>query len=208
MNDLTIKNEDIRICFLGDSLVNGTGDETCLGWAGRLCISAINLGYSITYYNLGIRRNTSQDILLRLENECDLRLPTTCDARLVISCGVNDTVFENDKPRVKLQNSRINIQKILNIAKSKYEVIMIGPPPVNDDVQNERIREINYVFSQEANVLGIPFIETFSLLESDENYRQAIQSNDGAHPKSEGYVKLANIIGSSNKWWFGQNSFK
>ena len=27
--------QDIRICFVGDSFVNGTGDEAALGWAGR-----------------------------------------------------------------------------------------------------------------------------------------------------------------------------
>ena len=29
--------KDLRICFVGDSFVNGTGDETKLGWTGRLC---------------------------------------------------------------------------------------------------------------------------------------------------------------------------
>ncbi|NCO13075.1 MAG: hypothetical protein GW843_02735 [Thiomicrospira sp.] len=27
---------DTRICFIGNSFVNGTGDEKMLGWAGRL----------------------------------------------------------------------------------------------------------------------------------------------------------------------------
>ena len=25
----------MRICFFGDSFVNGTGDDECLGWVGR-----------------------------------------------------------------------------------------------------------------------------------------------------------------------------
>jgi len=29
--------KDIRICFIADSFVDGTGDETYPGWAGRLC---------------------------------------------------------------------------------------------------------------------------------------------------------------------------
>lgn len=32
--------DDIRIGFIGDSLVNGTGDAMALGWAGRLCATA------------------------------------------------------------------------------------------------------------------------------------------------------------------------
>ncbi|HZC55143.1 MAG TPA: hypothetical protein VE396_03730 [Xanthobacteraceae bacterium] len=30
----------IRICFFGDSMVNGTGDDACLGWVGRICAAA------------------------------------------------------------------------------------------------------------------------------------------------------------------------
>lgn len=56
---------DIRICFVGDSFVNGIGDERALGWAGRLCAAANARGVPVTYYNLGVRRNTSKDILLR-----------------------------------------------------------------------------------------------------------------------------------------------
>ena len=204
LGDVRSMNDDIRICFIGDSLVNCTGDETCLGWAGRLCMSAIKSGYRVTYYNMGIRRDTSHDILMRLENECLLRLPMTCDARMVISCGVNDTVLENGQSRVKLKNSRNHIQKILTTAKSKYKVIMVGPAPVNDNLQNKRIQELNDIFSNEANLIGIPYIETFSLLEFDDSYRKEISLNDGSHPGSEGYIKLANIIRSSNNWWFRQ----
>ena len=44
--------QGIRICFIGDSFVNGTGDETALGWAGGLCVAASASGKSTTYYNL------------------------------------------------------------------------------------------------------------------------------------------------------------
>jgi lysophospholipase L1-like esterase len=36
---------DLRICFVGDSLTNGTGDPDCLGWTGRVCASAYERGY-------------------------------------------------------------------------------------------------------------------------------------------------------------------
>jgi len=133
---------DIRICFIGDSFVNGIGDETALGWAGRLCASASASGLPVTYYSLGVRRDTSKDILLRWENECALRLPGSCDGRVVISCGVNDTVIENGKVRVTLEESRENMRKILEGAK-KYNVIMVGAPPVDDDEQNTRIKAIS-----------------------------------------------------------------
>lgn len=86
--------QDIRICYIGDSFVNGTGDETCLGWAGRLSNRANTEERTITHYNLGVRRNTSADILQRWEQECSLRLPNICDGHVVLSCGVNDMVIE------------------------------------------------------------------------------------------------------------------
>ena len=193
--------QDIRICFVGDSFVNGTGDETALGWAGRLCAAASASGIPITYYNLGIRRNTSKDILRRWEYECALRLPDSCDGRIVISCGVNDTVIEDGQVRVNCDDSCANIRRILCDA-GKYRMILVGPPPVDDDEQNSRIKALSTVFSQEAKLLGIPYIELYSPLVSDGIYRQEISSNDGAHPKSNGYAKIAKIIDSSPDWWF------
>ena len=193
--------QDVRICFIGDSLVNGTGDEAALGWAGRLCAVATASDIPVTYYNLGIRRNTSKDILLRWESECTLRLPDFCDGRIVLSCGVNDTVIENGKMRVNFAESCANVQAILRGAK-RYAVLMVGPPPVLEDEQNERIESLSLTFAREAKALGVPYIDLFSLLCSDDAYRREVERNDGAHPRSGGYSKMARIIGASPSWWF------
>ena len=66
---------EVRICFVGDSFVNGTGDPECLGWTGRICVYANKKGYDITYYNLGIRRDTSTELRQALVKEVSLRLP-------------------------------------------------------------------------------------------------------------------------------------
>ena len=192
--------QDIRICFIGDSLVNGTGDEAALGWAGRLCAMA-NADYiPVTYYNLGIRRNTSKDILLRWESECTLRLPDACDGRIVLSCGVNDTVIENGKMRVDFAESCENVRAILRGAK-RYTVIMVGPPPVLDDEQNERIESLSLAFARETKALGVPYIDLFFALCADDAYRREVSQSDGAHPRSGGYSKMARIIGASPNWW-------
>ena len=193
--------QDIRVCFIGDSLVNGTGDEAALGWAGRLCAMANASDIPVTYYNLGIRRNTSKDILLRWESECTLRLPGFCDGRIVLSCGVNDTSIENGKMRVDSAESCANVRAILRGAR-RYKVLMVGPPPVIDDEQNERIESLSLEFAREAKALGVPYIDLFSALCSDDAYKREVAGNDGAHPRSEGYSKMACIIGSSPNWWF------
>lgn len=194
-------SKDIRICFVGDSFVNGTGDETALGWAGRLCATAQARGIPVTYYNLGIRRNTSSDILLRWEAECSVRLPSACDARVVLSCGVNDTAIENGTVRVRPEESRANVREILRGAK-KYKVLMLGPPPVGEDEQNERIMALSQSFAEEARAHGVPYIDLFSPLVSDAGYQREVSSSDGSHPRSSGYAKMARIVSSSPSWWF------
>jgi len=192
--------QDIRICFTGDSFVNGTCDETALGWAGRLCASANSNGL-VTYYNLGIRRNTSRDMLLRWERECELRLPRPVDGRVVISCGVNDTVIEDGKLRICPEESVANVREILRGAK-KYKMLMVGPPPIGEHEQNTRIQALSTAYSRESEILGVPYIDLFSRLSTDEAYQREVSSNDGAHPKSIGYLKIAKIIASSTNWWF------
>lgn len=193
--------KDIRICFVGDSFVNGTGDEEALGWAGRLCAAAHARGVPVTYYNLGIRRNTSRDILQRLEVECSLRLPEPFDCRVVLSFGVNDTVIENGSVRVPYEESRANLRELLIKAK-KYKIILLGPPPVGDVEQNERILALSHAFAEEAAALGVPYVDLFSPLVSDAAYKREVMSNDGSHPRSNGYEKMAKIVLSSPTWWF------
>ena len=63
---MSVQLQQVRICFFGESFVNGTGDPECLGWTGRICVDANKKGYDITYYNLGVRRETSTDLEKRM----------------------------------------------------------------------------------------------------------------------------------------------
>jgi len=194
--------QDIRICFLGDSLVHGTKDEKGLGWVGRLGTSAIAQGFPVTFYNLGIRGDTSEGIKQRWENECALRLPDNCDSRVVLSCGVNDTAIKNGFRRVSFEDSRSNIREIVTQAKIKYWLLMVSPPPVIDKAHNERIKALSQAFADESKLLGIPYIDVFSPLVTDKLYLREVSENDGAHPKQRGYGRMAEIISSSPHWWF------
>jgi len=118
-----------------------------------------------------------------------------------LSCGVNDTVIEEGKLRISPDESCDNVRKILGGAQ-KYKVIMVGPPPVDSDEQNARIEALSAAFSREAQVLGIPYIDLFSPLASDDAYLHEVSVNDGAHPRSGGYSKMAKVISSSAEWWF------
>lgn len=195
---------DVRICFVGDSFVNGTGDETALGWAGRLCRDAHVRGVAVTYYNLGVRRDTSGDLLRRLEAECAARLPADRDGRIVLSCGVNDTTWEEGATRVPVEESLANLDAMLAFA-SRHACLLVGPPPVDDDEHNRRIAVLSDAFAEVASRRGIPFVELFAPLVDDATYRQAVrEGEDGAHPDSRGYARMAELIGSSSSWWFGR----
>ena len=194
--------KDIRICFVGDSFVNGTGDETSLGWVGRLCAAARNYERAITCYNLGIRGNTSADILQRWEQECALRLPEHCDRRIVLSCGVNDMVQLNGRQRVSSGDSRENIRNLLQAMSSQYQTLMVGPPPVSDEQMNSRIADISTAYAYEAQALTVPYIDIYSLLLVNQRYLKESAENDGSHPASYGYSEIASIIATFRAWWF------
>lgn len=59
----------LRICFGGNSITNGTGDDEYLGWPGRLCAAERARSHDFSHYNLGIRGDTSEMIEARWRDE-------------------------------------------------------------------------------------------------------------------------------------------
>ena len=193
-----MQSSDIRICFVGDSLVNGAGDEAALGWTGRLCARANAAGYSITYYNLGIRRDTSRDIADRWHQECARRLPDHCDGRIVLSCGVNDTVVEGQATRVPKAESIDNIRRTIRAMRA-WPLGVVGPPPVSDDAHNDRIASLSRAmraFYRDRRP------DMYEPLVADSNYREQLARVDGAHPDSTGYQRIADLVAAAPSWWF------
>jgi lysophospholipase L1-like esterase len=191
---------DIRICYVGDSFVNGTGDPVKLGWTGRLSTVSQMNDLDITHYNLGVRRETSEDILKRWESECRPRLPKGSENKIIFSFGVNDTVIENGQRRVSLANSIKNAESILSSASKMYDVSMIGVPPIDDDEQNIRIKELDRKYQELCEKLNIPYLSIFNKLYDNEVWREEISLNDGAHPGSKGYEILSNFIKDWDGW--------
>jgi lysophospholipase L1-like esterase len=194
----------IRICFVGESFVNGTGDPECLGWAGRICVSANQKGHDITYYNLGVRRETSTELRNRWLREVSYRLPKEYDGRVVFCFGVNDTTIENGKLRVTPTQSIENIHNILSDVKQLYSVLMVSPLPLADDEQNQRIADLAKQFALVCNELDVPYLDAFSILEKSNIWIDEARANDGAHPRAAGYAELARIVENWDAWlnWF------
>ncbi|WGV26619.1 GDSL-type esterase/lipase family protein [Halotia branconii] len=194
----------IRICFIGESFVNGTGDPEYLGWAGRICVSANQKGHEITYYNLGVRRETSTELKNRWLQEVSYRLPKIYDGRVVFCFGVNDTTIENGKLRVSPTESIENIRNVLSDARQLYPVLMVSPLPIADDEQNQRIADLAKQYALVCNELDVPYLNVFPVLEKSHIWIDEAKANDGAHPRAAGYTELARIIETWDAWlnWF------
>lgn len=194
----------LRLCFLGDSFVNGTGDPDCLGWTGRVCAEACRKGHDVTYYNLGIRRETSDDILTRWRVEVEGRLPATVERRMVVSFGVNDVTWERDGMRVPMERSLANANSILSEASSICPVLMVGPPPTADDEVNKRSVRLDEELSNLCEYMKIPYLPVIEILTASDVWIPEAKSFDGAHPRSGGYSELATLVNNWSAWkaWF------
>ena len=194
----------MRICFVGESFINGTGDPQCLGWAGRICAQACYLGHDVTYYNLGVRRETSPELRQRWQQEVSYRLRPEHQGRIVFSFGVNDTTIENGKTRVALETSLENARHILKIAKQMFPVLMVGTPPVGDDEQNQTIACLSAGFAAICDEINVPYLEVFTALQASKVWINEVKANDGAHPRAEGYMQLAQLVQNWQPWlsWF------
>src|SRR5580704_11230152 len=106
-------SDDRCICFVGDSLVAGTGDPEHLGWVGRITLRAHPHYPTMTTYNLGVRRETSTEVRARLRAECEPRLRSDLDCRVVVSFGVNDSAIEHGAARVTHDQSIANLGNLL-----------------------------------------------------------------------------------------------
>ena len=90
--DFQVTEGDRRIglCFVGDSYVNGYGDPKALGWVSRVVARTPHDGSALTTYNLGVRGESSSDVLARWRSETALRWKNCNERRLVIGFGTND----------------------------------------------------------------------------------------------------------------------
>ncbi len=197
-----MENDDHRICFVGDSFVNGTCDPECLGWTGRLARSARANHFNLTYYNLGIRRETSVDIAARWQAECKARLPDFCRPYVVFSFGVNDTTIDGGAVRVAENFSVATARRIWREAQALYPVLVVGPPPVSDKAQNNRIQALSILYAQAAQKDNIPYLSVFDTLLDEMAWMGEVVQNDGSHPGAKGYGRLAALVQEWPLWWF------
>ncbi len=194
----------MRVCFFGDSLVNGAGDDDCHGWVGRLCSAERRGGADITLYNLGIRGDTSEDIRARWRQEAAARLPSNVGGRLVFSFGLNDCA-DNEQgagPCVPPAQTIENAAAILRDASSWLPTLMIGPLPVTEsERRNGQVIALSKELQRLCETLRVPFYDTVRFAETAySTWRIEAEAGDGIHPNRESYAAFAEAIRTWRSW--------
>lgn len=192
---------DLNICVIGDAFVSGAGDKELLGWAGRLLQSANAEQGPINYFNLGVPGDTSLQTLKRLK-EILPRFPVGHDNRLIIALGLTDTEMTEGKVRLGNQESVAALSQLLAKARSRCKLLMVSLPPVYEPQRNTRIKRLNALFQELCSKARVPFIDIYSALADDIQYRRELASLDRVLPGQAGYKKIADLIWNDRSWWF------
>ncbi len=184
----------MRALFFGDSFVNGTHDPLYRGWVSRLCAESSRIRPYITCYNLGVRRDTSADILRRWENEFSARKVQDETMAAVFSYGVNDTMLEQGAPRIDPAMSMDNTRRMMEGAVQVARVLFISPTPLKDPDHNDRLREMNTRLKPLLAEYSVPFLDLFPGLLASPEWMNDMEKNDGIHPLDSGYAALSEIV--------------
>ncbi|MGL1861710.1 MAG: GDSL-type esterase/lipase family protein [Pseudodesulfovibrio sp.] len=181
------------ICYFGDSITLGFGDEAGLGWPGRINNALREKGQDVTSYNLGMRKDSGMQLQHRWKSEAMIRRMPDTPFKLVFSFGVAD-VFSG----VPVEQSLAAGVAILTQAKAVGDVLMVGPTPVNDKDKREEITALSRMLEGLCKRVDIPFVPTIDSMHRSFVYGQALNDGDGVHPTASGYADLADHILKSN----------
>jgi acyl-CoA thioesterase I len=193
---------DRRVYFVGDSYVVGIGDPEHRGWVGRIAERSDRDGLPITVYNLGVRRDTSDDVARRWAAEVGARRVAGSEDRMVVAFGVNDTTDAGGRSRVPAERSVANLRAIAReAATARLPVLVVGPAPVADRAQNRRIAALDTQLDAAAQGLAVPYVSVYAALATDPRWTDEVDRGDGSHPGAQGYALLAELLEPAWRRW-------
>ena len=201
---ILILNNMVKIVCIGDSIVEGEGDELGLsGWAGRLqhkILKGSKVGEN-RVYNLGMGMETSIDLMHRFFSEVLYRDPDI----IIMQAAHGDS-------RLMLNNSQIKEFEIgkgarmrsynklfAYLAQSKKKILIIGLNPISCRATSKKdallrsrhIESHNRGLKKLCVQYKLPFLDPrdiFKNIKLEEYY------TDGLHPNSKGYELMFNAI--------------
>lgn len=175
-----------RICFLGDAFTVGAGDETALGWVGRVVQAAWQRNHDVTIYNLGIRGASTRVIRRRWRQECEARLPPGVHGRLVFMFGGNDAKeVVGTGIEVPIEESVANARAIMAEAAAWLPTLWLSLLPMSETrpyprllpdtpayrFDNQRQAAYTRRYAAVARELGVPFLDLHTTLLHDPTWQ-------------------------------------
>jgi lysophospholipase L1-like esterase len=188
---------DIRVCFLDDSYTLGTGDDTGLGWPGRVLAEARGRGVDLSGYNLGIRGQTGAEIAERASAEIAVRIDQRGDTRgVVVAFGANDVRLERP-----IEESVMALQGMLRwCAAQGSQAFALGLTPAAEPYIDEARAHLSRRLAQAARDAVIPFLDVRAAVPDWSPWHREVAAGDGAHPNAEGYRLLAEAVIAWPAW--------
>ena len=180
--------------FLGESVTLGVSDAPAGGWVARLAGKAAGKGLNVppdTFYNLGVRKNSSRSILARWEAEYQARAMEGCPSVLAFCFGTVDMVAPHATPNVPVGESAANAREILLKAKEYGTVLMLSAPPVKDEEHNQRLEALCTAYAAICRSIDVPFVDIFQPL-MEAGYIDDLA--DGIHPGPQGNELIASTL--------------
>ncbi|MDX2224449.1 MAG: GDSL-type esterase/lipase family protein [Rhodospirillaceae bacterium] len=190
----------MHLYFVGDSYVNGYGDDAFLGWPGRACALAAARNYDITCYNLGFRGATTVDLRRWWKDEVQRRVGAEKSAAVVFSFGTNDCTLESGRRRVTRGETAGNARGILGDSAARFPTLMLGPPESAEPERHPDLADTSADLRTICEKLKIPFLDLLDLGKSMTHKRAASKGFDGWHPNAAWYAELAAIVDSWPAW--------
>ena len=188
---------DVGIAFLGASLVAGVGDPKGQGWVSRVVGRTNHPDLELTAYNLGVRGDTSADVLSRWKAECAPRWRGRAEKRIVVSVGGNDAATG-----ITLARHRLNLANILDdAASSGIGTFVVSPPPADDEELNAKLDVLVDAQADVCSRRGVPFVDCFRPLLGHEQWQSDVAaSRVPHHPGQAGYGLIAWLV-LHNGWY-------
>jgi lysophospholipase L1-like esterase len=189
---------DVRVQFFGDSFTAGAGDPLACGWVGRVAAATMPIGA----YNLGIRGETSLQVLARFPDEAPRRIRAGVPNAVVFAVGSNDVCERSDVdpaagpgPRVEAERSRAALGALLDAAAElALPAFVVGPLPVGEPVPDARVAPLDAAFAALCAARDVPYASVAAEIAAFEPWREEARAGDGAHPGRAGYDRLAELV--------------
>ncbi len=191
--EFTVAEEirDVGMVFVGASLTAGYGDPKGLGWVGRVVARTQHPDLDLTAYNLGVRGNTSGDVVARWGAECHPRWKGRTERRLVLNVGTNDVLSG-----MTMARSRLNLANVLDEATNAgIGVFAVGLTPTLDDEMNRKIEALAEAQADVCARRGITYVDCYRPLATHDQWMADLAASpDRAHPGQAGYGLIAWLV--------------